>query len=159
MLSPDGTVMCLCAYKKMKWYVSRGLAKELPYKPKTFQLIFNPKGLGHSDNRKNQQLNTYFLSPKHNRCCVCSSREKLTRHHCVPTMYRKNFPENAKSHNSHDVVILCQKCHGREVVEKIEYEALVIRWRTHFIETMKPKFMPKGWDINNPAHLLRHDDI
>ena len=21
-------------------------------------------------------------------------------------------------------------------------------WRTHFIETMKPKYMPQGWSIN-----------
>lgn len=42
--------------------------------------------------------------------------------------------------------------HGYHVVQKLDTEKKMIKfvklWRTHFIETMKPQFMPKGWSIN-----------
>lgn len=25
-------------------------------------------------------------------------------------------------------------------------------WRAHFVETMHPRFLPKGWSVNNPVH-------
>lgn len=42
--------------------------------------------------------------------------------------------------------------HGYHVVQKLDseekIEEFVKLWRNHFIETMKPKFMPKGWSID-----------
>jgi len=42
--------------------------------------------------------------------------------------------------------------HGYRVVEQLKNEKqirdFVVLWRTHFIETMNPKFMPEGWSIN-----------
>lgn len=47
-----------------------------------------------------------------------------------------------------------KKADGQLIVEKIEnLQDFVIMWRQHFVDTMKPKFLPKGWeierDINN----------
>ena len=38
---------------------------------------------------------------------------------------------------------------GKEVLElQLSNEEFIIMWRTHFIESMNPQFMPKGWSIN-----------
>lgn len=45
---------------------------------------------------------------------------------------------------------------GLIVIEETEdLQAFAERWRQHFITTMKPKFMPKLWNLNKP--LLRID--
>lgn len=42
--------------------------------------------------------------------------------------------------------------HGYHVVQKLDTEEkienFVKLWRTHFIKTMKPKYMPYGWSID-----------
>ena len=42
--------------------------------------------------------------------------------------------------------------HGYHVVQKLDTEEKIMEfvklWRTHFIETMKPQYMPNGWSIN-----------
>lgn len=42
--------------------------------------------------------------------------------------------------------------HGYHVVSKLDTEEKILEfvklWRIHFIETMKPKYMPKGWSID-----------
>lgn len=42
--------------------------------------------------------------------------------------------------------------HAYHLVQKLktheDYKNFIIRWRKHFIQTAKPKYMPKGWDIN-----------
>jgi len=49
------------------------------------------------------------------------------------------------------------KSHGQVVMEKLIMEGedaiqeFVEMWREHFIRTMKPKYMPKYWDIKRPA--------
>jgi exonuclease 3'-5' domain-containing protein 2 len=44
--------------------------------------------------------------------------------------------------------------HGKLVVDKIKDHAKFIRmWRRHFIRSMKPKFMPVCWDIDNCSYL------
>lgn len=54
--------------------------------------------------------------------------------------------ENFKAENS------TKFDHGRLLVEKLDshdkIEEFVKRWRTHFIETMKPKYMPEGWSVD-----------
>jgi hypothetical protein len=44
----------------------------------------------------------------------------------------------------------CSVSNGEMVVQKIENLDEFIRdWRSHFIQTMDPKFLPEGWSINN----------
>ena len=41
--------------------------------------------------------------------------------------------------------------HGKAVIEKLKtveaFEDFIRGWRTHFVESMKPEFMPYGWSI------------
>lgn len=245
MLSPDGLPMCRCDKEKMDWYVSRKLARILTTRPLVFQLTFEPRDKGHSG-KDGGPLSAYFLAPKKNRCCVCGNRKHLTRHHCVPYLYRRYFSMDIKRHNSHDIVMLCPKCHwkyereadklkiaivaetgiplngcsrrnpeeyrahrlsslansllryaskiptdklsairseidelakrhippdeysklvlpghrlepvashGKLVIEKMNVEDFIRRWRRHFIEVMKPRFLPDHWDVENPVRV------
>jgi hypothetical protein len=42
--------------------------------------------------------------------------------------------------------------HGKAVIEKLkkprDFNKFIKGWRVHFIESMKPKFMPFGWSVN-----------
>lgn len=110
VLAPNGDVLFLCLPKKANWYLDRNLATVISENPKVIKLTFEPSGIGgHGD--------PYLLTEKQNKCVVCGVEEDLTRHHIVPYTYRKHFPENIKSHNSHDIVPICVN-HHREYEEE-----------------------------------------
>lgn len=45
------------------------------------------------------------------------------------------------------------KSFGQFVVESLEdLDSFVKDWRTHFVESMEPKFLPPYWDVNNNLH-------
>jgi exonuclease 3'-5' domain-containing protein 2 len=112
MTALDGTPMFRCGQKKLTWYLSRNLAEIVSQDEETIaRFLFEPKGFGWA-------YDDYFLSVKNNICVVCSSIEGLTRHHVMPYCYRRYFPEDVKSHNSYDIVLLCVEHH-----EEYEYLA------------------------------------
>eukprot|EP01125_Pyxidicula_operculata_P015835 TRINITY_DN5395_c0_g1_i1.p1 TRINITY_DN5395_c0_g1~~TRINITY_DN5395_c0_g1_i1.p1 ORF type:complete len:387 (+),score=75.44 TRINITY_DN5395_c0_g1_i1:145-1161(+) len=243
MLAPDGEQLCSISKKKADWYLHRNLADLVQESPNIIiKLKHEPKGRGHSGSE-------YYLSPKQNECVSCGLQENYVRFSIVPHAYRKLMPEHVKGHSSHDIVLLCQKCHHtasvlseplRKILQKEvriahdkqpqfkideelrkvkyaggtlkthydklpenrrkeleellksyfkkesltpedldtasdiefrvkidgdsveqsvvnqlktddDYESFVRRWRKHFVDSMKPKFLPKGWDIDNPV--------
>ena len=104
---------------RVDWYLARGLA-ELEHAPEcragpggcsclqrtdlVIRLKFEPRGRGHEGNE-------YYLAPKSNVCVVCGAAAGLMRYAVVPQMYRRHLPEQLKSRSSHDIVLLCIKCH------------------------------------------------
>lgn len=104
----DKSLMFFCNQKKANWYLKRNLAKII--NEKEIQLTFIPKGKGCA-------FDLYGKSSKENICVVCGEKEELTKHHIVPKCYRKHFPDEYKSRNSHDIVSICAKHHR-------EYEVL-----------------------------------
>lgn len=122
MTAPDGTVMCRCDEKRAKWYLDRNLATVMSKSPLVIRLSFEPKGFGHSDD-------LYYLSSKENICVVCGNKEalELTKHHCVPKQYRKNFPNKLKKHNSHDIVSICYKCHEDYETIALDFKRIIAR--------------------------------
>jgi hypothetical protein len=119
--SPDGILMFRCDEKKVNWYIKRNLAEFVD--DSTIRLIFIPKGLGNHNKE-------FGLSQMKNHCVVCNTQNYLTRHHVVPFCYRRYFPLELKSHNFHDVLLMCVSCHDsyerradelkRKVSEKYE---------------------------------------
>ncbi len=104
VLSQNGTLMFRCGYKKQRWYLNRGLANAV--NEHTIQLTFQPNGMGHhKDNYHIQQLM--------NKCCVCGTTEKLSRHHIVPYCYRRNLCQVSQKYRRehHDILPLCLDCH------------------------------------------------
>lgn len=104
--SPDGILMFRCDEKKSNWYLSRNLAEVISEDPYTIRLLFTPKGYGNHGKG-------WGLDPLENECVRCGTTESLTKHHVVPYMYRKHFPEELKSRNHHDVLSMCVPCHER----------------------------------------------
>jgi len=51
-----------------------------------------------------------------------------------------------------DILSINDYYHGNVVVKQFksheDFEFFIKGWRTHFIETMKPKFMPEGWSVD-----------
>lgn len=249
--APDGELLCSVDRQKAEWYVKNGLGETVPSEAiHTVRLKFEPAGRARGD------VGVYYQAMKENRCVVCGAESDLLRKHVVPHEYRKFFPEVMKSKTSHDVLLLCLRCHqnsnmsdikirreleetctaplsgavpaefveegrklqreqrwaralckeknipearrdemmallraafpgeeineiflkklvetkrenvhggpshGELVVEKykdlgglIELEML---WRQHFLDSMKPQFMPTLWDINHNGNRLKY---
>lgn len=118
MLHPDGEVMCRCSLKKANWYISRGLATKID--EETFKLNFVPDGYGNRDQ-------PFYLEVKENRCVVCGTDETLTKHHVVPYQFRSLFPDHLKSHDCHDVLLVCRKCHNIYEREADIYKGYLLR--------------------------------
>ena len=122
MLAPDGQQLCYCDYKKMTWYVERNLAEVISKDPPVFRLIFEPNARGCVD--ENLKSSNFYIESRVNNCVICGETKNYLRFHVVPILYRSCFPENLKSHKSHDVVLLCIECHekARKVYEKKKEE-------------------------------------
>jgi len=71
----------------------------------------------------------------------------------VPTI------ENVKNYiKSVDNEYKLAEFYGKIVVDKLfDYQGFVERWRKHFIDTMKPKFMSEGWEIKNDIYIINSD--
>lgn len=122
MLAPDGQQLCFCDTKKMTWYISRNLAELISQDPPVFRLFFEPNARGCVD--ENLNVSNFYTAPRNNCCVICGNTENYLRFHIVPLLYRSCFPENLKSHKSHDVVLLCLSCHenARKVYDKKKEE-------------------------------------
>ena len=122
MLAPDGQQLCFCDFKKMTWYLERNLAKLISNDPPVFKLIFEPNARGCVD--ENLKSSNFYIESRTNCCVICGKTENYLRFHVIPILYRSCFPENLKSHKSHDVVLLCLSCHemARKVYEQKKEE-------------------------------------
>ena len=102
VLAPDGELLSYGSKKRAMWYVNKNIADIVDIR--TIKLKFEPKG---------RNTNDYTLRKKENRCVVCGSTiiKDLTKHHIVPSMYKKLFPIEYKARSSHDVVVICKKHH------------------------------------------------
>lgn len=108
---PDGTLMFFCSQRKLNWYLKRDLGVMLD--DKRLQLTFIPGGYGDP---------LTILDGRTNICVIDGSTENLTKHHAVPSQYRKHFELKYKDKNSCDIVVL-----NRENHDKYELEADVFK--------------------------------
>jgi len=104
VFSPDNILIFRCDEKKAYWYIDRDLGEIIDNDPLKVRLTFEPNGLGNHDK-------DFGLSEMSNSCVVCGCEDFLTKHHVVPSCYRKHFPLELKSHNFHDVLSICVDCH------------------------------------------------
>ena len=105
--APDGQVLCTCDTKKADWYVAKGIGYIVSQDPYTVRLRFEPSG------RPEGRAGEYYLSVKPNICVVCGKDESFLRKNVVPHEYRRYFPAVMKDHQSHDVLLMCVRCHQR----------------------------------------------
>jgi hypothetical protein len=102
---PSGRHMFTCGEKKAYWYLERNLAKLIDGE-RSIELTFIPKGNGFEDDEE------FGRSIRIVRCVVTGVSDNLQRHHIVPYCYRTYFPEEYKSKNHHDVVLMNFEIHS-----------------------------------------------
>merc|ERR1719474_415182 len=100
-------MLCTCDYKKAAWYVKKNIGHIISENPLTVRLNFEPSG------RPEGKAGEYYLSVKPNICVVCGEMESYLRKNVVPHEYRRYFPAVMKDHQSHDVLLMCVKCHQK----------------------------------------------
>ena len=108
MMAPNGEQLCRVSARRAKWYVDKGIAV---LEGNKLTLKFEPNGYAVGDE-------AFYVGEKENLCVVCGDEDSLTKHHIVPTCFRRHFPAEYKSHLSHDVLLVCEACH-----EAYEYHA------------------------------------
>eukprot|EP01130_Rhizamoeba_saxonica_P015285 TRINITY_DN681_c0_g1_i6.p1 TRINITY_DN681_c0_g1~~TRINITY_DN681_c0_g1_i6.p1 ORF type:complete len:263 (+),score=48.77 TRINITY_DN681_c0_g1_i6:969-1757(+) len=122
MFSIEGEHLCSVSYKKAIWYVDRGKAEiiELEGEEPKLQLNFKTKGRGHVGD-------PFHLGKKINQCVVCGEDSSVVRHNIVPSFFKKYFPLEIKEHSSHDIILLCQKCHRQRSMSATNLRNNILR--------------------------------
>lgn len=111
---PDGTHMFTCGENKATWYLEKNLAKRTA--DGKIMLTFEPKGNGFEANE------IFGKSVKESICVVSGVAKGLQRHHIVPYCYRSYFPEQFKSKNHHDVVLMQHERHSEYEIEATKFK-------------------------------------
>ncbi|XP_008487602.1 exonuclease 3'-5' domain-containing protein 2 [Diaphorina citri] len=108
LLDSLGQVLCTCDRKKAQWYLDKDLGSLVREDPFTVRLSFQPEGFDREDCK-------YYSEEKRNQCVVCGSEERysLVKKYIVPHEYRKYLPDYMKDRRSHDVLLMCYRCHMR----------------------------------------------
>jgi len=114
---PNGTHMFTCGEKKANWYLDRELAKRTA--DGKIMLTFEPKGNGFETNE------VFGKSVREAICVVTGVDDGLQRHHIVPYCYRTYFPEQYKSKNHHDVVLINHERHSEYEQEATKYKDVI----------------------------------
>lgn len=137
MIHPDGTLMCFCSKKKAKWYETRGLATLNGY---NVHLSFIPNGYGDP---------SIILEGRENCCVISGETNFLTKHHVIPTQYRKFFSNKYKDKNSSDLVVLTRKMH-----DKYELTANVFKDKL-YLDYISVDLINRFYEISEAKSLYR----
>jgi hypothetical protein len=116
---PNGKHMFTCGEKKAFWYLDRNLA--ILFGEKSIKLTFIPRGNGFEDNEE------FGRNIRVTRCVVTGIEDNLQRHHIVPYCYRTYFPEEFKSKNHHDVVLINHEIHSEYEQHAVLYKDEIAR--------------------------------
>ncbi|XP_031626495.1 exonuclease 3'-5' domain-containing protein 2 [Contarinia nasturtii] len=130
----DGELLCTIDQRKAMWYVNKDLGEIVSETPLTVRLKFEPAG------RAVGQTGKYYKLAKENKCVACGEDKNYVRKNVVPRDYRKYFPLVMKGHTSHDVVLLCPRCHQ---ISNIHDEKL----REKLAEHCNAPIIPKTLEI------------
>lgn len=149
--SPQGHEMFHCNSERALWYLNRNIAEIVPESARTIRLTFAPNGPGHIDD-------SYYLTEKINQCVVCGDNHCLNRHHVMPRVFRKYFPDVLKNHSYHDVLLLCISCHENYEKEASKLKIQICK-EFELIPHNNQDYLPElGKSIKAAKTLLEHAD-
>ena len=145
--SPDGYEMFHCNSQKVLWYLNRDIVDIVSDNPPTVRLRFNPNGLGHVGD-------SYYLTEKVNQCVVCAATQNLNRHHVMPRVFRRHFPEILKEHNYHDILLMCIDCHDLYEAEAGKFKKKICDELGLKIHSGGHVYLPEIVKVVKAAHAL-----
>lgn len=138
---PNGRHMFTCGEKKASWYLDRNLA--IPIGNKKIKFTFDPKGNGFEDNE------IFGRGARINRCVVTGIEDDLQRHHIVPYCYRSYLPNEFKSKNHHDVVLINSKTHSEYELFANEFKSkIALLYNVKTTEELNNEYTLKLRDLN-----------
>lgn len=149
VLNVAGEEIFKCQEKKVNFYLRKNLLRKID--ENTFQLTtdqIEQKLLA----IHNGQIPAYAMTEKNICCVVCGTKNHLTKHHVIPKKDLPFYPLELKSNLSNRLPI-CRRHHDAYEIIKLSFtpegytQETAIKWMEHFIESMEPEFMPKGWHI------------
>jgi cobalt/nickel-transporting P-type ATPase D len=144
---PSGRHMFTCGEKKADWYLKRNLAISIGIKK--IQFTFDPKGDGFEDNE------VFGRSMRITRCVVTGSINNLQRHHIVPYCYRTYFPNQFKSKNHHDVVLINDIIHSNYEQHANSYKDEIARiYDVKTIEELNTEYTLKLREIGKERGMV-----
>lgn len=108
---PDDTLMFYCSKRKADWYLKRNLAEYIG--DNMIKLLFTPGGYGDP---------LTILEGRTNTCVVDNSSTNLTKHHVVPSQFRKHFPLEYKDKNSCDIAVMSRKNHDKYEIDADKFK-------------------------------------
>ncbi|AYV81003.1 MAG: exonuclease 3'-5' domain-containing protein 2 isoform X1 [Harvfovirus sp.] len=97
--SPDNELLGFCARAKFDWYLTKNLAEK--FSETQLKLKFEPNYRTQDRDPSSKRLNI---------CYVCLAEENLQKFHIIPSVFKKKLPIEWKSHNSSDILPLCEEC-------------------------------------------------
>ena len=151
--SPDNILMFHTNKRRLNFYLKNDLIDQIS--EREYRLKFKPNGNGYSDLNRNPLL----LIERQNRC-VCSGEtnlEVLTRHHIVPSVFRRHFPEERKSNNFLFVVQLTRDLHNQYTIEEHKfYDVIAKEFQVPFIKDTTDKFKERYTGVRYARTLLKH---
>jgi hypothetical protein len=140
----SGEAIFRCSSRRGKFYLRKGYAVQVGDRTLRFTDDTTEKKLAHLYDGK---LSPFFMEVKNDRCVVCGKDHNLTRHHVVPQRHKRKLPLDVRRRIS-NVLFVCLECHNAYETRQLVSDSLdPYVWKNHFVETMKPGFLPKGWDI------------
>jgi len=145
---PSGRHMFTCGEKKAYWYLDRNLAKLIDGK-RSIELTFTPKGNGFEDDEE------FGRSIRIVRCVVTGVSDNLQRHHIVPYCYRTYFPEEYKSKNHHDVVLMNFEIHAEYEQKANKFKDEVARiYNIKTIGELNTEYTLKLRELGKPNAII-----
>ena len=145
---PSGRHMFTCGEKKAYWYLERNLAELIDGK-RSIKLTFIPKGNGFEDDEE------FGRSIRIVRCVVTGVSDNLQRHHIVPYCYRTYFPEEYKSKNHHDVVLMNFEIHSEYEQKANKFKDEVARiYNVKTIGELNTEYTLKLRELGKPNAII-----
>jgi hypothetical protein len=142
--SVAGTPIFRCSARRGKFYLRKGYAVQVDEQTLRFTDDTTEKKLAYLYDGK---LSPFFMEVKNDRCVVCGKDHPLTRHHVVPRRHKRKLPLDVRQRIS-NILFVCLDCHHAYETRQLVSDSLdPYVWKDHFIDTMKPRFLPRGWDI------------
>jgi hypothetical protein len=150
----DGVPLFRCSQKRANFYLRRGYATKIKEDSIRFTEAGKRTEIVLQNIYGDISDHPFFMAPKNDKCVVCGKPNNLTKHHIVPRRHIKKINHTVSCCLS-NVLFVCVDCHteyerhseqepNNEISDSID---LVKAWRDHFLTTMKPRFLPDGWDI------------
>lgn len=145
-----GEFMFYCDRRRAAWYLKKNLATVLHSSEERLEirLNFESKGPGPNDEFSSHEIVQH--------CVICGSEHMLTKHHIVPSCYRKFFPTEYKSRINHDVVIVCEPHHHiYEDFANVVKEHLALKYRVPTLQECSELKGPSSNPILKKYNVIR----